>query len=60
LTTELAYAFLVAKGGGGRDTIIPSPCALFPNGGVSSQGGRGDNRLMAPKNTGGTELGQTG
>jgi Ca2+-binding RTX toxin-like protein len=60
LTTGLAFAFLSAKGGQGNDTIIPSPGGPFPNGGVSSSGGPGDDRLMAPKNSGGTEVGQTG
>jgi Ca2+-binding RTX toxin-like protein len=43
-------AFLGAKGAKGNDTIIPAPGAPFPNDGVISMGGRGDDRLTAPMN----------
>jgi hypothetical protein len=40
--------FLIADGGGGRDTIMAAPGAVIREG-VFSKGGRGDDRLIAPK-----------
>ena len=47
------FAFLVATGARGNDTIVPAPGAPFRNDGVFSEGGRGDDRLIAPPNSGG-------
>jgi Ca2+-binding RTX toxin-like protein len=53
-------AFLVAVGARGNDTIVPTPGAPFPNEGVFSAGGQGDDRLIAPRNTGGILEGGAG
>jgi RTX calcium-binding nonapeptide repeat (4 copies) len=54
------FAFLVAAGGSGNDTIVPAPGAPFRNRGVFSEGGRGDDRLIAPRNSGGILEGGAG
>jgi Ca2+-binding RTX toxin-like protein len=46
-------AALVAEGGAGNDTIVPAAGALFRNDGVFTKGGAGDDRLVAPRNSGG-------
>jgi hypothetical protein len=53
-------AFLIAGGGAGSDTIVPAPGAPFPNDGVVSSGGRGDDRLSAPRNSWGSLGGGAG
>lgn len=54
-------AFLVAQGAGGNDTIVPAPGALFANDDdVFSQGGQGNDRLIAPRNSGGILEGEAG
>jgi hypothetical protein len=52
--------FLVANGGAGNDTIVPTPGAQFPNDGVYSTGGLGDDRLIAPRNSWGILEGDGG
>lgn len=47
------FAFLAANGAAGNDTIVPAPGGPFRNDGVYSEGGRGDDRLTAPRNSGG-------
>src|SRR5918995_5262983 len=53
-------AFLIANGAAGNDTIVPAPGAPFPNDGVVSVGGRGDDQLIAPRNTWGSLGGEAG
>jgi Ca2+-binding RTX toxin-like protein len=50
VTVRGLEAFLIANGAAGADTIVPAPGAPFPNDGVVSSGGRGDDRLIAPRN----------
>jgi Ca2+-binding RTX toxin-like protein len=45
---------LIAHGAAGNDTIVPAPGPPFPNDGVASSGGRGDDRLNAPRNSWGS------
>ena len=45
------FGSLIAEGSGGNDTIIPAPGAVVP-GGAFSNGGRGDDLLIAPLNPG--------
>lgn len=47
--TGREHVFLDAKGAAGNDTIIPAPGAVVPDGG-DSDGGRGDDLLIAPQN----------
>lgn len=60
VTVRGVGAYLVANGAGGADTIVPAPGAPFPNDGVVSGGGRGDDRLIAPRNTWGGLDGEAG
>jgi RTX calcium-binding nonapeptide repeat (4 copies) len=53
-------AYLIAGGAAGNDTIVPAPGAPFPNDGVVSAGGRGDDRLSAPRNSWGSLGGGAG
>jgi hypothetical protein len=53
-------AYLIANGAAGNDTIVPAPGAPFPNDGVASSGGRGDDRLSAPRNSWGSLGGGAG
>jgi hypothetical protein len=53
-------AWLLASGAAGNDTIVPTPGAPFPNDGVVSAGGRGDDRLSAPRNSWGSLGGGAG
>ncbi len=53
-------AYLIAGGAAGNDTIVPAPGAPFPNDGVVSSGGRGDDRLSAPRNSWGSLGGGAG
>jgi hypothetical protein len=50
VTVRGPETFLVANGGAGNDTIVPAPGAQFPNHGVDSTGGPGDDLLIAPRN----------
>jgi Ca2+-binding RTX toxin-like protein len=60
VTVRGQFAFLVANGAAGNDTIVPAPGAPFPNDGVYSEGGRGGDRLVAPRNSGGILEGGAG
>jgi RTX calcium-binding nonapeptide repeat (4 copies) len=51
VTTRGRSAFLIARGAGGNDTIVPGPGATVPDDGVFSLGGRGDDVLVTPSNT---------
>ena len=53
-------AYLIAGGAAGDDTIVPAPGAPFPNDGVVSSGGRGNDRLSAPRNSWGSLGGGAG
>jgi hypothetical protein len=53
VTVRGRYVFLIAAGAAGSDTIAPAPGGPFPNDGVFSIGGPGDDRLIAPRNSGG-------
>ena len=53
-------AFLIANGAAGNDTIVPAPNAPFSNDDVVSSGGRGDDRLIAPRNSWGSLGGGAG
>jgi Ca2+-binding RTX toxin-like protein len=53
-------AYLVVGGAAGNDRIVPAPGAPFPNDGVVSSGGRGDDRLSAPRNSWGSLAGGPG
>jgi Ca2+-binding RTX toxin-like protein len=53
-------AFLVALGAGGNDIIVPAQDLPFPNDGVFSDGGRGDDRLIATRNGAGILEGGAG
>ena len=53
-------AFLVASGGAGNDTIGTAHGAPFPNDGVYSVGGPGDDLLIAPRNKWGILEGEGG
>jgi hypothetical protein len=53
VTVRGEFASLIADGAAGNDTIVPGPGAPFPNEGVFSKGGRGDDRLIAPRNSSG-------
>jgi Ca2+-binding RTX toxin-like protein len=53
-------AVLIAVGGAGNDRIIPAPGALFIAAEVWSEGGRGDDFLMAPPRTAGQLAGGMG
>lgn len=48
------FSFLVATAGAGNDTIVPAPGAVVPRDAFSdsSEGGRGHDVLIAPKNAG--------
>ena len=61
VTVRGRFSFLVAQGAGGNDTIVPAPGALFSkDDDVYSEGGRGDDRLIAPRNSGGVLEGEAG
>jgi Ca2+-binding RTX toxin-like protein len=47
VTAAGADAFLVAEGRAGNDTLVPAPGARIRDG-VFSEGGKGDDRLIAP------------
>jgi Ca2+-binding RTX toxin-like protein len=53
VTIRGSFAGLMANGRGGNDSIVPAPGAGFPNDGVFSVGGSGDDRLEATHNGGG-------
>jgi Ca2+-binding RTX toxin-like protein len=53
-------AYLVANGAAGNDTIVPAPGSPFPYDGVVSWGGRGDDRLIAPRNSWGALIREAG
>ena len=60
VTVEGDLAFLNAVGRGGNDSILSAPDAVLPNNGVFSTGGRGDDRLEAPRGGGGLLQGGPG
>jgi hypothetical protein len=60
VTVRGADTFLVANGLAGNDTIVPAPGSQFPNDGVFSTGGPGDDHLIAPRNSWGILEGQGG
>jgi RTX calcium-binding nonapeptide repeat (4 copies) len=60
VTVRGGGAYLIAHGAAGNDTIVPAPGAPFPNDGVVSSGGRGDDRLSAPRNSWGSLGGGAG
>jgi hypothetical protein len=52
---------LIAQGAAGNDTIIPAPGAVIPeSGSVGSDGGPGDDLLVAPRDHGGILNGEEG
>jgi RTX calcium-binding nonapeptide repeat (4 copies) len=51
---------LTVEGGGGDDTIIPAPGPKFPNLGVFTEGGPGDDRLAGFPNSGAILVGDEG
>jgi Ca2+-binding RTX toxin-like protein len=60
VTLQTELAFMVAKGLGGDDTIVPAPGFGSSDDGVFSQGWGGDDRLILPRNSGGTLEGLAG
>ena len=60
VTVEGDLATLNAVGRGGNDSILSAPDALLPNDGVFSTGGKGDDRLEAPRDGGGLLQGGPG
>ena len=60
MTVEGDLATLHAVGRGGNDSILSAPDALLPNDGVFSTGGKGDDRLDAPRDGGGLLQGGPG
>jgi len=50
VTVRGRFSFIIAEGASGDDTIIPAPGGLFPNDGVDSEGGPGNDLLIAPPN----------
>jgi Ca2+-binding RTX toxin-like protein len=60
VTVRGQLSTLVAEGGPGDDAVVPAPGEVFPNDGVFSQGGGGDDRLVAPRNTSGILAGGSG
>lgn len=60
VTLQTEFAFMVAKGLGGDDTIVPAPGFSSSHDAVFSQGWGGDDRLVAPRNSGGTLEGLAG
>ena len=53
VTIRGSFASPEANGRGGNDSIVPAPGVRFPNDGVFSVGGSGDDRLEATHNGGG-------
>jgi hypothetical protein len=60
VTVEGNLATLNAVGRGGNDSILPAPDVVLPNASVFSTGGRGDDRLEAPRDGGGLLQGGPG
>jgi Ca2+-binding RTX toxin-like protein len=60
VTLQKEFAFMVAKGLGGDDTIVPAPGFSSSHDAVFSQGWGGDDRLVAPRNSGGRLEGLAG
>lgn len=58
VTIDHRRGFLIANGAAGNDRIIPAPGVRVPD--VFSQGGRGDDLLVAPLNGGGVLEGESG
>jgi RTX calcium-binding nonapeptide repeat (4 copies) len=53
VTLEGKYSFMVAAGAGGNDKIIPAPGFAGLAEGVFSEGGKGNDLLLAPAHAGG-------
>jgi Ca2+-binding RTX toxin-like protein len=58
VTVDHRRGFLIANGAAGNDRIIPAPGARVSH--VFSEGGRGDDVLVAPQNSSGNLEGESG
>ena len=60
VTLKGKYSFMIADGAGGDDKIVPAPGFESHTSGLFSDGGKGNDLLIAPSNTGGVLEGGPG
>jgi Ca2+-binding RTX toxin-like protein len=60
VTLKGRYSFMIADAAGGNDKIIPAPGFESHTSGLFSKGGKGNDLLIAPPNTGGVLEGGPG